>query len=109
MEKSHTGGAGADGGNKAIFASGNLWASREESWHSSASDHAISTPISVAHRRPGSFPGSEPNMVLSPRSSDTGVLGVNMAEYVLGGGSPVAKDLDSRLVHKRYVSCSWPF
>ena len=67
-----------------------------------ATDHAISTPITVSSRRPGSFPGSEPNMVLSPRSSETGVLGVNMAEYVLGG-SPVAKDLDSRHSHKRYV------
>ena len=40
-------------------------------------------------RRPGSFPGSgDPASVLSPRSSETGALGVNMAEYVLGG-SPV--------------------
>ena len=38
-------------------------------------------------RRPGSFPGDQAS-VLSPRSSETGALGVNMAEYVLGG-SPV--------------------
>ena len=48
-------------------------------------------------RRPGSFPGSgDPASVLSPRSSETGALGVNMAEYVLGG-SPVGKELDARL------------
>ena len=39
-------------------------------------------------RRPGSFPSNDPGSVLSPRSSETGALGVNMAEYVLGG-SPV--------------------
>ena len=48
-------------------------------------------PLSaISHlRRPGSFPGSgDTTSVLSPRSSETNALGVNMAEYVLNG-SPV--------------------
>jgi len=47
-------------------------------------------------RRSGSFPGSEVGNVLSPRSSETGGLGVKMVEYVLGS-SPTNKDLESRM------------
>nr|CAG4646096.1 EOG090X02FO [Macrothrix elegans] len=47
-------------------------------------------------RRSGSFPGSEVANVLSPRSSETGGLGVKMVEYVLGT-SPTSKDLESRM------------
>lgn len=47
-------------------------------------------------RRSGSFPGSEVVNVLSPRSSETGGLGVKMVEYVLGT-SPTNKDLESRM------------
>ena len=66
----------------------------------------MANPIHLMQRRPGSFPGSDPASVLSPRSSETGALGVNMAEYVLGG-SPVGKDLESRLPGmKRYVNVS---
>jgi len=54
-------------------------------------EHAVSHPITLVNRRPGSFPGSDPSTVLSPRSSEAGVLGVNMVEYVLGG-SPVGKE-----------------
>ena len=61
-------------------------------------DHAVSQPISMGHgpRRSGSFPGSEVANVLSPRSSETGGLGVKMVEYVLGT-SPTNKDLESRM------------
>lgn len=64
----------------------------------------VSQPINMAQRRPGSFPSSAANSVLSPRS-ETGALGVNMVEYVLGG-SPTGKDLDARLRIKGYVSIS---
>lgn len=47
-------------------------------------------------RRSGSFPGSEVANVLSPRSSETGGLGVKMVEYVLGT-SPTNKDLENRM------------
>lgn len=47
-------------------------------------------------RRSGSFPGSDVANVLSPRSSETGGLGVKMVEYVLGT-SPTNKDLESRM------------
>jgi hypothetical protein len=62
--------------------------------------------VSGVSRRPGSFPGAaEIASVMSPQSSDTITLGVNMAEYVLGS-SPLGKDVDSRLhavAHPRYV------
>ena len=50
-------------------------------------------------RRSGSFPGNgtEVANVLSPRSSETGGLGVKMVEYVLGT-SPTSKDLESRMI-----------
>lgn len=67
------------------------------------SEHAVSNPISMMHRRPGSLPGTDPTSILSPRSSETGALGVNMAEYVLGG-SPVGKEMDARLRMKPFVS-----
>lgn len=51
----------------------------------------------MGNRRSGSYPGSgdAPSM-LSPRSTDTGGLGVKMVEYVLGS-SPTNKDLESRM------------
>ncbi|XP_076307307.1 pumilio homolog 1-like isoform X5 [Tachypleus tridentatus] len=79
---------------------------REPAWstgHNSASgrdlmiplEHAVSQPIMV-QRRSGSYPGSDANTMLSPRSSETSGLGVKMAEYVLGS-SPTTKDLDSQM------------
>jgi len=53
-------------------------------------------------------PGGADHMLsLSPRSSETGALGVNMAEYVLDGATSLANDQDSRLLvmSGRYVSC----
>lgn len=52
-------------------------------------------------------PGTDHMLSLSPRSSETGALGVNMAEYVLDGGSSLANDQDSRLLvmSGRFVSC----
>lgn len=52
------------------------------------------------------FPGNNEQLLsLSPRSSETGALGVNMAEYVLGG-TPVMQDRDPRLLTMkgRFVS-----
>ena len=68
-------------------------------------DHAVSQPITMGPRRSGSFPGSEVANVLSPRSSETGGLGVKMVEYVLGT-SPTNKDLESRMRALVLVSCS---
>ncbi|GLG99929.1 Pumilio 2 [Gryllus bimaculatus] len=59
-------------------------------------DHAVSQPITMVPRRSGSFPGSEPGSILSPRSSETGGLGVKMVEYVLAT-SPTSKELEPRL------------
>jgi hypothetical protein len=60
-------------------------------------DHSVSQPITmVPPRRSGSFPGSEASNILSPRSSETGGLGVKMVEYVLGS-SPTGKDLEPRM------------
>jgi len=52
-------------------------------------------------------PGTDHMLSLSPRSSETGALGVNMAEYVLDGGSSLANDQDSRLLvmSGRFVNC----
>ena len=52
-------------------------------------------------------PGTDHMLSLSPRSSETGALGVNMAEYVLDGGSSLSNDQDSRLLvmSGRFVSC----
>jgi len=50
-------------------------------------------------------PGADHMLSLSPRSSETGALGVNMAEYVLDGSSSLANDQDRLLVMSgRYVS-----
>jgi len=51
--------------------------------------------------------GGDHMLSLSPRSSETGALGVNMAEYVLDGATSLANDQDSRLLvmSGRYVSC----
>jgi len=51
-------------------------------------------------------PGADHMLSLSPRSSETGALGVNMAEYVLDGATSLANDQDSRLLvmSGRYVS-----
>ena len=55
-------------------------------------------------RRSGSFPGSDTANMLSPRSSDTGGLGVKMVEYVLAT-SPTNKDhLESRMRNLVLVS-----
>jgi len=81
---------GGDG--KTMFHPGaNPWTPRDDAWSNAPSEHAVSHPITLVNRRPGSFPGSDPSTVLSPRSSEAGVLGVNMVEYVLGG-SPVGKE-----------------
>ena len=66
-----------------------------------SAEHVVSHPI-MMHRRPGSLPGGDPASVLSPRSSETGALGVNMAEYVLGG-SPVGKEFDPRFRPKAFA------
>ena len=96
-------GGGGDSG-KVMFAGGPWMAREADGWPTQAADHILSHPINVSQRRPGSFPGSDPSSVLSPRSSETGALGVNMAEYVLGG-SPVGKEMDVRLHGmKRFVS-----
>ncbi|XP_013786730.1 pumilio homolog 2-like [Limulus polyphemus] len=60
-------------------------------------DHAVSQPM-IVQRRSGSYPGSDANSALSPRSSDTGGLEMKMVEYVLGI-SPNTKDLDARMAH----------
>ncbi|KAJ9594281.1 hypothetical protein L9F63_014286, partial [Diploptera punctata] len=57
--------------------------------------HSVSQAINMAPRRSGSFPGEAAN-ILSPRSSETGGLGVKMVEYVLGS-SPTGKDLEPRM------------
>nr|CCK33032.1 RNA-binding protein Pumilio [Platynereis dumerilii] len=100
------GGGDNPGAKASIFPGPNPWTTRDDTWGNGPSgqynnDHAVSQPISMMHRRPGSFPGSDPTSVLSPRSSETGVLGVNMAEYVLGG-SPVGKEFDPRLRMKAF-------
>lgn len=62
--------------------------------------------LGAHHRMRTNFPGNNEQLLsLSPRSSETGVLGVNMAEYVLGG-APVVRDRDPRLLTMkgRYVS-----
>src|SRR4051794_23504320 len=52
------------------------------------SEHAVSAPIMVGNpRRSNSFIGPDGDrgpVMLSPRSTDTGGLGVKMVEYVLG-------------------------
>lgn len=68
------------------------------------SDHAVSQPITMVQRRSGSFPGSEAGNILSPRSSETGGLGVKMVEYVLGT-SPTSKELEPRMRALVMVSC----
>ncbi|XP_023720641.1 pumilio homolog 2 isoform X2 [Cryptotermes secundus] len=70
-----------------------MW--RDSTW--STSDHSVSQPITmVPPRRSGSFPGSDASNILSPRSSETGGLGVKMVEYVLRS-SPTGKDLEPRM------------
>lgn len=88
---------------KGLFLGEPQWG-RDSTWstgahNENASDHAVSQPIMVNSRRSGSYPGSEGPAMLSPRSNDTGGLGVKMVEYVLGS-SPTAKDLDGRM-HSR--------
>ncbi|CAG2119318.1 unnamed protein product, partial [Medioppia subpectinata] len=88
---------------KGLFLGEPQWG-RDSTWstgghNENASDHAVSQPIMVNSRRSGSYPGSDQPLMLSPRSTDTGGLGVKMVEYVLGS-SPTAKDLDGRM-HSR--------
>ncbi|UXI23142.1 hypothetical protein NH340_JMT09085 [Sarcoptes scabiei] len=63
------------------------------------SDHSVSQPIMV--KRNANAYGNESNL-LSPRSSDTGGIGMKMAEYVLNN-SPSKDNLDSRL-HARLLA-----
>ncbi|KAK7583829.1 hypothetical protein V9T40_004792 [Parthenolecanium corni] len=71
---------------------GSVW--RDSTW--STSEHGVSQPLMVT-RRSGSFPAAETvGSILSPRSSETGGLGVKMVEYVLGT-SPTSKDLEPRM------------
>ncbi|XP_065223237.1 maternal protein pumilio isoform X3 [Planococcus citri] len=71
---------------------GSVW--RDSTW--STSEHGVSQPLMVT-RRSGSFPaGESAGSILSPRSSETGGLGVKMVEYVLGT-SPTSKDLEPRM------------
>ncbi|UYV81753.1 PUM2 [Cordylochernes scorpioides] len=73
---------------------GDQW--RESTWSTGPNPSSVSQAMLV-QRRSGSFPGSEANNLLSPRSSETGGgLGVKMVEYVLAS-SPTTKELDSRL------------
>ncbi|KAL6425143.1 hypothetical protein ACFW04_009428 [Cataglyphis niger] len=82
-----------------------MW--RDSTW--STSDHAVSQPISMGTgRRVGVGTGyhhqaSEVGTVLSPRSSETGGLGVKMVEYVLGSSPTTPKDLEPRMVSLRLV------
>ncbi len=62
-------------------------------------EHHVTGSLGLA-RRPGGF--SDGNSILSPRSSDSGMQ-AKIVEYVLGG-SPNAKDLDSRMRHLVIVS-----
>ena len=63
------------------------------------SDHAVSQPIMV--KRGSNVYGAD-GTLLSPRSTDTGGIGMKMAEYVLNN-SPSSKDnLDSR-IHARLL------
>ncbi|XP_036142611.1 pumilio homolog 2 isoform X4 [Monomorium pharaonis] len=81
-----------------------MW--RDSTW-STTSDHAVSQPISMGTgRRVGVGTGyhhqaSEVGTVLSPRSSETGGLGVKMVEYVLGSSPTTPKDLEPRIVSLR--------
>ncbi|KAL0129123.1 hypothetical protein PUN28_004069 [Cardiocondyla obscurior] len=81
-----------------------MW--RDSTW-STTSDHAVSQPISMGTgRRVGVGTGyhhqaSEVGTVLSPRSSETGGLGVKMVEYVLGSSPTTPKDLEPRMVSLR--------
>ncbi|XP_011875908.1 PREDICTED: pumilio homolog 2 isoform X4 [Vollenhovia emeryi] len=81
-----------------------MW--RDSTW-STTSDHAVSQPISMGTgRRVGVGTGyhhqaSEVGTVLSPRSSETGGLGVKMVEYVLGSSPTTPKDLEQRMVSLR--------
>ena len=66
-------------------------------------------PMSTVQRMRGGFPGNSEQMLsLSPRSSEAGALGVNMAEYVLGGAPTTMRDRNARLLTTankgRYVS-----
>ncbi|CAG5107855.1 Similar to PUM2: Pumilio homolog 2 (Homo sapiens), partial [Cotesia congregata] len=76
-----------------------MW--RDSTW--STPDHAVSQPISMATGRRVSVgtgyhhQTSEVGAVLSPRSSETGGLGVKMVEYVLGSSPTTPKDLESRM------------
>jgi pumilio RNA-binding family len=59
----------------------------------------MSQPISMVPRRASGFPGSDAANMLSPRSSESGGLGVKIVEYVLGS-SPTNKDsmpIDQRM------------
>jgi hypothetical protein len=73
------------------FIGDGMW--RSATW-STNTEHHVTGSLGLA-RRPGGF--SDGNSILSPRSSDSGMQ-AKIVEYVLGG-SPNAKDLDSRMRH----------
>lgn len=64
------------------------------------SEHAVSQPIMVKRGTGSAY--SNDGTLLSPRSTDTGGIGMKMAEYVLNN-SPSKDNLDSRL-HSRILS-----
>ncbi|KAF3427722.1 hypothetical protein E2986_11106 [Frieseomelitta varia] len=94
---------GVKGGGILHLGDHQMW--RDSTW--STSDHAVSQPISMGTgRRVGVGTGyhhqtSEVGTVLSPRSSETGGLGVKMVEYVLGSSPTTPKDLEPRMVSLR--------
>ncbi|XP_012142820.1 pumilio isoform X2 [Megachile rotundata] len=94
---------GVKGGGILHLGDHQMW--RDSTW--STSDHAVSQPISMGTgRRVGVGTGyhhqtSEVGTVLSPRSSETGGLGVKMVEYVLGSSPTTPKDLESRMASLR--------
>jgi hypothetical protein len=79
-------------GDKDKFIGDGMW--RNTTWSTNA-EHHVAGALGLP-RRPGGF--SDGNSILSPRSNETGGLGVKMVEYVLGA-SPTTKDLDSRMRH----------
>ncbi|EFN87211.1 Pumilio-like protein 1 [Harpegnathos saltator] len=94
---------GVKGGGILHLGDHQMW--RDSTW--STSDHAVSQPISMGTgRRVGVGTGyhhqaSEVGTVLSPRSSETGGLGVKMVEYVLGSSPTTPKELEPRMVSLR--------
>ena len=96
-----------------MFTFDNHWP--EPSWSMGAGDdsndkseHAISNPITMVHRRPEQYGPPQPQSITSPRSADGSVLGVHMVEYVLAS-SPGGHELENRMkemhINGNMVSC----